>query len=120
MKLREQARRLKQRKADALLRVALDIEGTILATIARKTGVLEGSIATGPLEIRQNSISVDIGVLNYPLVPPYDIFVERGVKGQTFKYHRDGQVVFEGVGQHFLSRALEANRENFFESLAHA
>lgn len=111
MSLTTQLQRLKERKANGLVQMALRIQTTIIALIARDSGRLENSIATGALETRGSLYKIDVGALNERV--PYDIFVEEGVRGQTFQYHRDGVVVYEGVGQHFLKRSVDVHRPDF-------
>lgn len=110
--------RLKQRKARQLLKSALQIEATAVSFVARKTGRLESSIATGNVEDRGQVLSIDIGTLNNP--PGYEFFVERGVKGRTYNYRRDGEIVYSGVGQQFLKRSLDVNKRQFFQDMKNA
>lgn len=107
MSLTSQTQRLKERKANALIQGGLKIQATALTLVARKTGFLENSLGITPPVTQGSVTSLDVGVVRYPV--PYAGFVEHGAGGPK-KYHRDGQVVHEGVGQHFLDRAVEMNR----------
>lgn len=113
MSLTSQIERLKARKANGLVEGATNILGTALVMVARKTGKLEGALGISTMVKEGSNYRVDVGVLNYEV--PYANIVEKGVPGKFFDYHRDGSVVYVGMGQYFLRRALDENRADLLK-----
>lgn len=115
MTISSQAQAIKERKMNVLELHARNIAVTASAIVARRTGFLENAIGVGQVEIRNGLASIDIGTLLYPV--PYAGFVERGTQGREKTYHRDGSAVYAGLGQHFMQRAWEAEKEAFLADI---
>lgn len=114
MRLEEQLRRFKNNLKVNLQKAAFVVENEMHSLVARDKGVLDESITSDQVIDRGNLLSVDVGPGNVG----YERFVELGVKGQVFNYHRNGKIVYTGVGQHFISRALENTRLEVFNIIA--
>jgi len=82
--------------------------------VAKDTGKLDEAITTDSLIQRNSLFTIDVG----PDPIGYERFVEMGVKGRTYQYKRDGKVVYVGVGQHFMARALENTYSKIFNILS--
>jgi len=89
-------------------RAGVALESQMIATVAQKTRRLERSIKKDPVQTRGNQIEVQVGSENVP----YAIFVEKGVKGRVYRYHRlEGggrKIVWVGVGMQWAKRSLDA------------
>lgn len=100
--LTRQLERFKRNLTFSVLTAGLRYEQRIHEIVAIKTGKLDKSIKTsapifnGPIiEVKVGSFGVD-----------YAIYVDQGVKGRVYNYHRKGSVVYVGVGQKYLERAF--------------
>lgn len=100
--LKEQFESFKKNLSRKLLEGALSVEGEMHNLVAIKAGNLDGSIATGNVVDRGNLLSVDVGSEGVFYAP----LVELGVQNKVYNYHRNGKVVYSGVGQHFIERSL--------------
>lgn len=74
--------------------------------VAIDTGKLNQSIAIDPVEISGDTISIKVGSNGVDYAPE----VEFG-DGNYYNYHRYGEVVYSGVGQHWVKRSVDASRE---------
>ena len=102
MKLEDQAKAFESRLEQKLYKAGKVVENRMHELVARKTGELDESIKTDTPIVTQNEIEVKIGSEGVR----YAIFVELGVLGREYNYHRDGSVVYTGVGQRWAERAL--------------
>ena len=109
--LSAQFQSFKQSVAQKLLEAALGVEGEMHQLVAIKTGNLDGSINTGKVEDHGNILAVQVGSEGVF----YAIFVDLGVKNAVYNYHRKGEVVWVGHGQHFIQRSLE-NKKDFIRA----
>jgi hypothetical protein len=114
--LEQQFARYKQRLAVKLGQAGLILEGEYHDIVAIDTGRLDKSIKTGPVVDRGNLLSVDVGSEGVF----YAIFVDQGVKGRTYNYHRNGRVVYSGVGQRYMERGLIAKQDEIRAKLLEA
>lgn len=105
--LKSQFDRFKMRLKQKVLDAGHILEGEMHDLVAIDTGKLDRSIVTDQVADRGNLISVDVGSEKVP----YAVFVDQGVKGRVYRYHRregaNRPIVWIGVGQHFMERALE-------------
>ena len=112
MSLIVQLEKINRRKINALKKSGRVVEGEMHKLVARKTGALDKSIETKPVEKTATGYQVRVGTnLNYAK------FVERGVKGRKYNYSRDGKVVYSGVGQKFAKRALKNKKDEVINIL---
>lgn len=120
MTLKEQFRRYKQNLADKLYEAGLVLENEYHRIVAQDTLRLDESIHTDPVVDRGNILSCDVGSSGVP----YAIFVDQGVKGKTYNYHRrtgGGRVViYSGVGLHYMSRGLENKTDQIYSIIRSA
>lgn len=100
--LKSQLASFKKSLSEKLFEAAVILEGEMHDLVAIKTGKLDNSIKTDNVVDRGNLLSVDVGSKGVFYAP----FVELGVKGAIYKYHRYGEVVWVGHGQHFIERSL--------------
>lgn len=114
MKLEQQVERYKRNLAINLQSAAYVVENEMHDLVARKSGALDEAITTDPVIERKSVLSVDVG----PDPVGYEYFVEMGVGGKVYRYHRDGKVVYVGVGQRFMTRALENTKLQVFNIIA--
>lgn len=106
MTLEKQLERFKSRLKTKLKQAALILEGEYHNIVAIDTGTLNQSITTGDVIDRGNILSVDVGSEGVF----YAVFVDQGVKGAVYNYHRRSgasrPVVWVGHGQHYMERGL--------------
>lgn len=97
----------KQKMIGRFDKAGLVLKDQMIMTVAQKTRRLEQSIKKNPVTVQGNAIEVTVGSEGVP----YAIFVEKGVKGRVYQYHRlEGggrKVVFVGVGMQWAKRALD-------------
>jgi hypothetical protein len=112
---------LQQQKESYLINLAKNlqkagfvVEGEMHNLVAIKTGALDRDISTDEVVRRENVLSVDVGNDGGVSYAP---FVEGGVKGRTYNYHRRGEIVFTGVGQHYQARAVENKKNQILQLL---
>ncbi len=108
--------KLKQSLAGKLGDASLIVEGEMHKLVAIKTGRLDSSIKAGQVVDRGAIISVDVGSEGVP----YAIYVDQGVKGLVYDYHRGGKIVYSGFGQRFIERALQNTQARVREKLLEA
>jgi hypothetical protein len=106
MSLTQQAANFKNSLAKKLKEAAFLVEGEMHRIVAVDTGALDKSIKTDDVVDRGNLLSVDVGSEGIF----YAIYVDQGVGGKVYNYHkRSGagrQVIYSGVGQHWVERSL--------------
>lgn len=122
MTLRKQFEGYKKNLAKKLLEAGLILEGEMHRIVAIKTGDLDSSITTKDVKDNGNFLSVDVGSFGIF----YAGFVELGVLGQTFNYHRppppgkNRQIVWTGIGQHWAERSIEAKKAEILSKIREA
>ena len=89
-----------------LYKAGLVLEGKTKQIVAIDTGNLENNIKTFPVKNLGNVLRVEVGTDNVS----YAGYVEYGV-GLVYNYHRNGEVVYTGDGQHYLQRAYNDSIE---------
>lgn len=108
MSLSQQAEKFKMSLSQKLKEAAFLVEGEMHRIVAVDTGALDESIKTDDVIDRGNLLSVDVGSEGVP----YAVFVDQGVRGEVFNYHKRAgasrPVIFTGFGQHWLERSLVA------------
>lgn len=110
-----QLEKITARKKEALKIAGRVVEVEMHNIVAIKTGQLNKSIKTSPVKKTADGFEVAIGTdLSYAK------FVEKGVKGRAYNYHRNGKVVYSGVGQEFARRALENKTQEVFNIIKSA
>lgn len=111
LSLEKQVNKFKAGLAQKLKEAGLILEGEMHNLVAIDTGRLNKSITSGPVVDRGNILSVDVGSEGVP----YAIFVDQGVNGKTYNYHRRSglsrPVVYSGLGQKYMERALIATED---------
>lgn len=105
MTLRNQFEGWKRKIAQRVLESGLLLEGRMHQLVAIKTGTLDESIFTDRVKESGSIFSIEVGTEGVF----YAGFVEFGVS-RIYNYHRDGAVVWTGIGQHFTSRSIEDTR----------
>jgi len=90
-------------------RAGVIVEGEMINIVAQKTRKLEKSIKADRAKVSGSTVEVEIGGEGVH----YAIYVEKGVKGRIYNYHRlsgsaggERKVVWVGVGMQWAERAL--------------
>lgn len=109
--LENQFQRFKKNLAVKLGQASLILKGGIKDIIAIDTGDLDNSVVADPVVDRGNVLSADVGSEGVP----YAVYVDQGVKRRTYNYHRNKKVVYTGIGQKYMERAL-INKQNEIRS----
>ena len=99
----KQFERYKRNLAVNVLKAGVRYEQRLHEIVAIKTGKLDKSIKTSPVRIRGPILEVKVGSFGVD----YAIYVDQGVKGRAYNYHRNGSVVYVGVGQKYLERGFD-------------
>lgn len=120
MSLKEQVARFKASLGKKLLIAGLGVEAKMHELVAVDTGALDKSIKTDDVIDRGRFLSLDVGSEGVF----YAVYVDQGVQRKVFNYHkRSGAsrpVIYTGVGQRWVSRSLEAQREKIAATLREA
>jgi len=112
--LSDQLEKYKKNLAFSILSAGNLYERRVHEIVAIKTGKLDKSISTKGPFIRGPIIEVQVGSFGVD----YAIFVDQGVKGNVYNYHRNGNVVYVGVGQKFLERSFDDVEALIFKIIA--
>lgn len=106
--LEAQFEKYKQKMIGRFERAGTVLGSQMIVTVAQKTRKLERSIRKDPVQVNGNQIQVDVGSEGVH----YAIFVEKGVLGRVYRYHRlsggGRSVVWVGVGMQWAKRSLDA------------
>lgn len=110
----KQLERYKRNLAVSVLKAGVRYENRLHEIVAIKSGKLDKSIKTSPVSFRGPIVEVKVGSFGVD----YAIYVDQGVKGRVYNYHRRGSVVYVGVGQKFLERAFDDVQNDIFNIIA--
>jgi hypothetical protein len=103
MSLEQDFEKFKRRFVDNMEVAGVVLKNKMTEIVAKKTGNLQSSIVVDRPKILGNVVEIEVGSEDVH----YAIYVEKGVLGRVYRYHRDGKVVWVGVGMQWAERSLE-------------
>lgn len=120
MSLIQQGENFKRSIARKLKEAGFLVESEMHNIVAIDTGRLNDSIKTDEVVDRGDILSVDVGSEGVH----YAVYVDQGVGGEVYNYHRRSggsrPVVYTGIGQRWIERSLVAQADAITQKILEA